>query len=241
MAFKVNYYCFIALTIVAVVANAAEEKNDETDAYPSYSFNYDVQDAVTGDIKSQSEQRDGDVVRGQYSLQEADGYQRTVEYTADAVNGFKATVRRELLSEPAKNLAPAISTPQILPQPKIENLYAQPATSASLPNLPAPIAPKYEQLTQKSYVTPVVSPAYYRAYAAPTLLHHAPATHAVIHHAPATAVHLSPATHFVHTAPAATTLLKTSPAVITHHAIHTEAHPAVVKTSFTAPHVSYVY
>ncbi|XP_011195506.2 pupal cuticle protein Edg-84A-like [Zeugodacus cucurbitae] len=241
MAFKVNYCCFIALTIVAVFANAAEEKGDGYDAYPSYSFNYNVQDAVTGDVKSQSEQRDGDVVRGQYSLQEADGYQRIVEYTADAVNGFKATVRRELLSEPLKLLTPATAAPQILQQPKIVDAQEQPETPASPVSLPAPIAPKYEQLTQKSYVTPVVAPTYYRAYAAPTLLHHAPATHAVIHHAPAAAVHLSPATHYVHAAPAATTLLKTSPAVITHHAIHTEAHPAVVKTSFTAPHVSYVY
>lgn len=241
MAYKVNYYCFIALTIVAVVTNATEEENDEYDAYPSYNFNYNVQDAITGDIKSQSEQRDGDVVRGQYSLQEADGYQRTVEYTADAVNGFKATVRRELLSEPVTILAPATSTPQILQQPKIENSQAQPATLANPVNLAAPIAPKYEQLTQKSYITPVASPTYYRAYAAPTLLHHAPATHAVIHHSPTAAVHLSPATHFVHAAPAATTLLKTSPAVITHHTIHADTHPAVVKTSFTAPHVSYVY
>ncbi|CAD6994866.1 pupal cuticle protein Edg-84A [Ceratitis capitata] len=240
MMFKLTIFALVVIT-----ANAVEEKSAEYDSYPSYSFNYDVQDAVTGDIKSQSEQREGDVVKGQYSLQEADGYRRTVEYTADAVNGFKATVRREQFGEPIKALTPAISATQI--QAKANNEIApapapaQLSAAASPIVLPVPVAPKYEQLTHKSYVTPVVAPAYYRAYAEPTLLHHAPAAHAVIHHAPAAAVHLSPATHYVHAAPAATTLLKTAPAVITHHAIHTNAHPAVVKTSFSAPHVSYVY
>ncbi|XP_054747598.1 pupal cuticle protein Edg-84A-like [Anastrepha obliqua] len=244
MAYKVNYVCFIALTVAVIVANAAEEKNDDYDSYPSYSFNYDVQDAITGDIKSQAEQREGDVVTGQYSLQEPDGYRRTVEYTADAVNGFKATVRREQVGEPIKALAPVPSPTQIFQQPRSEIAPAPPATPVG-PVIPAaPNAPKYdkyEQLAHKSYISPVVAPTYIRAYAAPTLLHHAPATHAVIHHAPAAAVHLTPTAHYVHSAPAAATLLKAAPAVITHHAIHTDAHPAVVKTSFTAPHVSYVY
>lgn len=42
-------------------------------AYPKYSFNYGIKDPHTGDIKSQAEERDGDVVKGQYSLVEADG------------------------------------------------------------------------------------------------------------------------------------------------------------------------
>ena len=47
-----------------------------------------MNDATTGDQKSASETRDGDVVKGQYSLVEPDGSVRTVTYTADAVNGF---------------------------------------------------------------------------------------------------------------------------------------------------------
>jgi hypothetical protein len=53
-----------------------------------------VQDPQTGDAKSQWETRDGDVVRGQYSLVEPDGTLRTVEYRADSKNGFQAVVKK---------------------------------------------------------------------------------------------------------------------------------------------------
>ncbi|CAH2075427.1 unnamed protein product, partial [Iphiclides podalirius] len=56
-------------------------------APPHYSFEYSVNDPHTGDIKSQHEAREGDAVRGAYSLHESDGTVRTVEYTADAHNG----------------------------------------------------------------------------------------------------------------------------------------------------------
>jgi hypothetical protein len=70
-------------------------KLEEYDPHPQYSYAYDVQDALTGDSKSQQETRDGDVVSGSYSLIEADGTRRIVEYTADPVNGFNAVVHRE--------------------------------------------------------------------------------------------------------------------------------------------------
>ncbi|XP_065341069.1 cuticle protein 8-like [Cloeon dipterum] len=63
-------------------------------SHPQYQFEYAVHDAHTGDVKSQSEHRDGDVVKGQYSLLEADGTTRTVDYTADAHNGFNAVVTK---------------------------------------------------------------------------------------------------------------------------------------------------
>lgn len=56
-------------------------------AHPKYEFNYGVADHHTGDQKSQWEARDGDVVKGQYSLVEPDGTVRTVDYTADDHNG----------------------------------------------------------------------------------------------------------------------------------------------------------
>jgi len=65
------------------------------DAYPHYSFAYSVQDTLTGDSKTQHETRDGGVVKGSYSLVEPDGTTRTVEYTADPVNGFNAVVHRQ--------------------------------------------------------------------------------------------------------------------------------------------------
>lgn len=45
-------------------------------------------------MKSQHETRDGDVVKGQYSLVEPDGSVRTVDYTADDHNGFNAVVTK---------------------------------------------------------------------------------------------------------------------------------------------------
>jgi hypothetical protein len=63
-------------------------------AYPRYAFDYAVYDPHTGDKKSQWESRDGDVVKGSYSLVEPDGTVRTVDYTADDHNGFNAVVRR---------------------------------------------------------------------------------------------------------------------------------------------------
>ncbi|KAK9739628.1 Insect cuticle protein [Popillia japonica] len=63
-------------------------------AYPKYEFKYGVSDGHTGDHKNQEEVRDGDVVKGSYSLTEPDGTIRTVHYTADKHNGFNAVVSR---------------------------------------------------------------------------------------------------------------------------------------------------
>ncbi|PSN53438.1 hypothetical protein C0J52_05131 [Blattella germanica] len=100
-------YAAPALVKAPVAAHAVDYY-----AYPKYSFNYGVNDHHTGDIKSQWEERDGDVVKGEYSLVEPDGTVRTVSYTADAHNGFNAVVHR---SGPAvhpgavvKAVAPAI-------------------------------------------------------------------------------------------------------------------------------------
>lgn len=67
-------------------------------AYPSYAYNYGVSDDLTGDVKSQHEIREGDVVKGQYSLLEPDGSIRTVDYAADDINGFNAVVSKSGLS-----------------------------------------------------------------------------------------------------------------------------------------------
>lgn len=67
----------------------------EANSYPQYQFGYNVQDALTGDSKTQEESRDGDVVKGSYSLIEPDGSRRTVNYYADPVNGFNAVVQKD--------------------------------------------------------------------------------------------------------------------------------------------------
>ncbi|XP_011702012.1 PREDICTED: PH domain-containing protein DDB_G0275795-like [Wasmannia auropunctata] len=108
-------------------------KLEEFDPAPQYSFAYDVQDAVTGDSKAQYETRNGDIVRGSYSLIEADGTRRIVEYTADPINGFNAIVSREpavaAVAAPVVPLRPATLTPVAIP--------AAPAAAAPAPSIPA--------------------------------------------------------------------------------------------------------
>ncbi|XP_038117476.1 adult-specific cuticular protein ACP-20-like [Culex quinquefasciatus] len=70
-----------------------EESGLDYYSYPKYKFEYGVKDYHTGDHKSQWEMRDGDVVKGEYTLDEADGTKRIVEYYADSKTGFEAKVK----------------------------------------------------------------------------------------------------------------------------------------------------
>lgn len=124
--------------VPAAAAAVPLARLEEFDPAPQYSFAYDVQDAVTGDSKAQYETRNGDVVRGSYSLIEADGTRRIVEYTADPINGFNAVVSREpavaaiaapILPVRPAALAPAALTPVAVP--------AAPAAAAPAPSIPA--------------------------------------------------------------------------------------------------------
>lgn len=85
--------------VVAKVAAPVIQKTiyAEPEAPAHYNFEYSVHDDSTGDIKTQQESREGDVVHGSYSLIDADGYKRIVEYTSDDHSGFNAVVRREPL------------------------------------------------------------------------------------------------------------------------------------------------
>lgn len=59
-----------------------------------YEYKYGVNDPHTKDNKEAWETREGDVVKGSYSLDEADGSKRIVDYTADKHNGFSAIVKK---------------------------------------------------------------------------------------------------------------------------------------------------
>ncbi|CAG5036164.1 unnamed protein product [Parnassius apollo] len=61
--------------------------------YPRYAFNYAINDPFTSDNKAQWEARNGDVVKGAYSLREPDGSIRVVEYSANDISGFNAIVK----------------------------------------------------------------------------------------------------------------------------------------------------
>ncbi|XP_014099733.3 larval cuticle protein A2B [Bactrocera oleae] len=133
----------------APVAYAAQpvfaKADEEYDPHPQYKYSYDVQDAVSGDSKTQVEERDGDVVRGEYSLIDADGYKRTVQYTSDPVNGFNAVVNRE----------PLVKSVAVAPLAH----YAAPAVVKTV----APVA---------HYATPVAHAYAAPAYTTYTSAHH---------------------------------------------------------------------
>lgn len=69
-----------------------------------------MQDALTGDSKSQVESRANGIVRGQYTVADPDGTRRIVDYYADPVHGFNAVVRKGpqvLVAKAAPVIAPA--------------------------------------------------------------------------------------------------------------------------------------
>ncbi|KAG8248569.1 hypothetical protein J6590_036927 [Homalodisca vitripennis] len=113
-------------------------KEEPYDPHPKYSFSYAVNDPHTYDIKSQKEERDGDVVHGSYSLVEPDGSERTVEYTADSHNGFNAVVHRQ------HNSHPASSAPKYAPS------YPAPSYAHSAPSY-AHSAPSYAHSAPSHY------------------------------------------------------------------------------------------
>ncbi|KAG5311911.1 CUA3A protein, partial [Pseudoatta argentina] len=118
-----------APTVVA--APVAKAVDADFDPHPQYSYAYDVHDSLTGDDKSQQETRDGDLVQGSYSLLEADGTRRIVEYAADPVNGFNAVVRKEPAAVAVKAVAP-VAAPLA---------YAAPIAKIATPVAHAPLAP----------------------------------------------------------------------------------------------------
>lgn len=74
--------------------NVKEYHQEDAAAIP-YHFSYGVKDLHTNDVKSQHESSDGHGnVKGSYSLIDADGSTRIVEYTADPINGFQAKVKK---------------------------------------------------------------------------------------------------------------------------------------------------
>ncbi|XP_061710126.1 larval cuticle protein A1A-like [Cydia pomonella] len=106
---------------------------------PKYEYKYEVSDHQTGDRKSHWERREGDKVRGAYSLYEPDGALRTVEYTADAVHGFNAVVRRDEPHQQTKLQHPR------MPESRSRALASRDYLDSQqyLPERSAPTSPRY--------------------------------------------------------------------------------------------------
>ncbi|XP_055623355.1 histidine-rich glycoprotein-like [Toxorhynchites rutilus septentrionalis] len=77
-------------------------------AKAKYKFDYGVEDPHTGDHKTHWEERDGDVVKGAYTLFDSDGSTRIVEYTADPKHGFNAVIKKVQHEPLVKHEAPAV-------------------------------------------------------------------------------------------------------------------------------------
>ncbi|XP_026328651.1 cuticle protein 18.6-like [Hyposmocoma kahamanoa] len=93
----------VASSIQAAPSHVEQEHHDYY-AHPKYEFAYEVKDTHTHDIKSQHEIRDGDVVKGEYSLHQPDGAVRTVKYYGDHKSGFNAEVHYDA---PSHHVQPA--------------------------------------------------------------------------------------------------------------------------------------
>lgn len=173
----------VAAPAVAHVSISAKLQDSEYDPLPQYTYAYDVNDALTGDSKSQIESRNGDIVHGQYSLIEPDGTRRTVDYTADPFNGFNAVVSKSPLVAPAVvanyaaapvvaaaplaapivRAAPVVAAAPVVPQAR---LLSTPFVAAPAPFVasPAPVLPAAR------IVSPVAAPVFAARVAAPALV-----------------------------------------------------------------------
>ncbi|XP_060869980.1 cuticle protein 7-like [Metopolophium dirhodum] len=125
---------------------------EPTYAPKPYSFEYSVNDPHTYDVHSQSEHSDGyGNVKGTYSLLEADGSTRVVDYTADSY-GFNAEVKK------IEGHGYSASAPAYKSTPAYKPAYSAPAYSAPAYSAPAYSAPAH------SYAAPAYKPAPYKAY-----------------------------------------------------------------------------
>lgn len=139
----------------AIPVSLAESDHDHN---PVYSYAYDVQDSITGDFKSQQETRSGDIVKGSYSLLDSDGLHRTVDYTADSINGFKAVVQRE----PLKVVAPIETVKTVAQDPKEVEIVAPVQIDSKIVEPALPIVAK---ITEES--VPIIKHPGIVAYTSP--------------------------------------------------------------------------
>uniref|UniRef100_A0A6P7FW29 Cuticle protein 21-like n=1 Tax=Diabrotica virgifera virgifera TaxID=50390 RepID=A0A6P7FW29_DIAVI len=182
----------VAAPVYKVAKQVVSEDYYSTPAH--YDFGYGVEDPHTGDVKSQHETREGDVVKGSYSLIEADGTKRVVEYTVDAHSGFNAVVHREPSSHSvaAKYAAPAAyAQPAKYAAPIV---YAQPIVKAV-----APVAyaqPVLKAVAPVAYAQPIAKASY-----APQLVAKVPAFNKVSYSSAPEVSYSSVSAPEVHAAP----------------------------------------
>ncbi|TKX27905.1 larval/pupal rigid cuticle protein 66-like [Spodoptera litura] len=176
---------FVVLAALVAMAHCSVVPVARVDADYT-SFAYDVADPNTGDFKSQVETRVGGNVAGQYSLLDADGTKRTVDYTADDVNGFNAVVRKDpavvasvvaapVVAAPAV-AAPAVIAARTVAAPAVYAAHAAPAVYAAHA-APAVYAAHAAPAVYAAHSAPVYAAPSFYSYGAPAL-YSAPLTYA---------------------------------------------------------------
>lgn len=120
------------------------QPEDNRNHNSEYQFGYEVNDQSTGDVKTHQESKKNGVVTGRYELVDPDGYKRIVEYTADAVHGFNAVVRRIPLSDYrvptfAQNIPVYSTVAPIIHAPAIQAPTYQPFTAGHIATTAAPL------------------------------------------------------------------------------------------------------
>ncbi|XP_043484840.1 cuticle protein 21-like [Leptopilina heterotoma] len=208
----------VAKLAVAPVASVVKTVDADYDPNPQYSYAYDVQDALTGDSKSQHETRNGDIVQGSYSLLESDGTRRTVDYTADSVNGFNAVVHKE----PAEIALKTAVAPVAVAAPVIKTVAPVVKT----------VAPAYTAAYAAAPVAQYAAAAPVAHYAAPVAQYAAAAP--VAHYAaPVAQYHAAPVAHY--TAPVA----QYAAAPVAHYAAPVAQYAAAPVAHYAAPVAQY--
>ena len=163
---------FVVLAALVALAHSSVVPVARVDADYN-SFAYDVADPNTGDYKSQVETRVGGNVVGQYSLLDSDGTRRTVDYSADDVNGFNAVVRKDaaviatpvvtapvVASAPIVASAPVVGSESVVVDARaVPNVYAGQAVPSLYSSYPSIINPYSSLLAPSVYSAPI---AYYQ-------------------------------------------------------------------------------
>ncbi|XP_075992711.1 uncharacterized protein LOC142987672 [Anticarsia gemmatalis] len=162
--------------VVALLVAAAQGSAIHGHGADYTSFSYGVSDPHTGDVKSQHETRVGDSVVGQYSLYDSDGTKRTVDYAADAHNGFNAVVRKDPVYHAAPvavaHAAPIVAHAAPVVAAPVAHAYAAPLAHGYAHGYAAPLAHGYAAPLAHGYAAPLAhgyshGVAAYGAVAAP--------------------------------------------------------------------------
>lgn len=85
-----------------------------------------MKDEEFTNYQNRKEQREGNVIKGSYSVVDSDGFIRTVTYTADPKEGFKAEVVREPTDIVIKVPKQPEQVPYRHPGPVAKQQYEQP-------------------------------------------------------------------------------------------------------------------